>query len=103
MGNQLGLAWLVTHWLPQPSRAVRGGRQLLQLSYPLTGWLWASRIMDGETNGSAASGDQLLAPEAAEAVGAGEMVITEGKARIIFPGRNEVFYNPVQEFNRDLT
>ncbi|XP_025059652.1 tRNA (guanine(26)-N(2))-dimethyltransferase isoform X5 [Alligator sinensis] len=60
-------------------------------------------IMDGETNGSAASGDQPLAPEAAEAVGAGEMVITEGKARIIFPGRNEVFYNPVQEFNRDLT
>ncbi|XP_067416599.1 tRNA (guanine(26)-N(2))-dimethyltransferase isoform X2 [Emydura macquarii macquarii] len=32
-----------------------------------------------------------------------ETVITEGKAKIIFPNANEVFYNPVQEFNRDLT
>ncbi|XP_060620902.2 tRNA (guanine(26)-N(2))-dimethyltransferase [Anolis sagrei] len=33
----------------------------------------------------------------------GKTLITEGKARIIFPSANEVFYNPVQEFNRDLT
>ncbi|EMP37224.1 N(2),N(2)-dimethylguanosine tRNA methyltransferase [Chelonia mydas] len=33
----------------------------------------------------------------------GETVIMEGKAKIIFPSANEVFYNPVQEFNRDLT
>ncbi|XP_020850808.1 tRNA (guanine(26)-N(2))-dimethyltransferase isoform X1 [Phascolarctos cinereus] len=33
----------------------------------------------------------------------GETVISEGAARIIFPNSNEVFYNPVQEFNRDLT
>ncbi|XP_008115675.1 tRNA (guanine(26)-N(2))-dimethyltransferase isoform X2 [Anolis carolinensis] len=33
----------------------------------------------------------------------GKTLITEGKARIIFPCANEVFYNPVQEFNRDLT
>uniref|UniRef100_H3B3T1 tRNA (guanine(26)-N(2))-dimethyltransferase n=1 Tax=Latimeria chalumnae TaxID=7897 RepID=H3B3T1_LATCH len=33
----------------------------------------------------------------------GEAVIIEGKAKIIFPNKNEVFYNPVQEFNRDLT
>ncbi|XP_051897844.1 tRNA (guanine(26)-N(2))-dimethyltransferase [Pristis pectinata] len=33
----------------------------------------------------------------------GETVINEGKAEIIFPNANEVFYNPVQEFNRDLT
>ncbi|XP_067877359.1 tRNA (guanine(26)-N(2))-dimethyltransferase [Heterodontus francisci] len=33
----------------------------------------------------------------------GETVINEGKAKIIFPSANEVFYNPVQEFNRDLT
>lgn len=26
-----------------------------------------------------------------------------GKAEILFPSENEVFYNPVQEFNRDLT
>jgi tRNA (guanine26-N2/guanine27-N2)-dimethyltransferase len=29
--------------------------------------------------------------------------VTEGAAKIVFPSANEVFYNPVQEFNRDLT
>lgn len=29
--------------------------------------------------------------------------ITEGKAEILFPDSNSVFYNPVQEFNRDLS
>ncbi|KAJ1662805.1 RNA methyltransferase tRNA(m5U54)methyltransferase [Coemansia sp. RSA 1813] len=29
--------------------------------------------------------------------------ITEGKATILFPKNNEVFYNPVQEFNRDMS
>ncbi|KAL3996931.1 hypothetical protein ACER0C_009587 [Sarotherodon galilaeus] len=33
----------------------------------------------------------------------GETVVKEGKAAILFPSANEVFYNPVQEFNRDLT
>lgn len=33
----------------------------------------------------------------------GETVVKEGKASVLFPGANEVFYNPVQEFNRDLT
>eukprot|EP00064_Thunnus_orientalis_P021765 superscaffoldBa00006830_g21933 len=33
----------------------------------------------------------------------GETVVNEGKAAILFPSANEVFYNPVQEFNRDLT
>uniref|UniRef100_A0A8D0BBL1 tRNA (guanine(26)-N(2))-dimethyltransferase n=1 Tax=Salvator merianae TaxID=96440 RepID=A0A8D0BBL1_SALMN len=33
----------------------------------------------------------------------GGTLIAEGKAKIIFPNANEVFYNPVQEFNRDLT
>ncbi|KAM9856543.1 tRNA (guanine(26)-N(2))-dimethyltransferase isoform 2-T2 [Aulostomus maculatus] len=33
----------------------------------------------------------------------GETVFKEGKASILFPSANEVFYNPVQEFNRDLT
>ncbi|XP_074143195.1 tRNA (guanine(26)-N(2))-dimethyltransferase [Sminthopsis crassicaudata] len=32
-----------------------------------------------------------------------ETVVSEGAARIVFPSSNEVFYNPVQEFNRDLT
>uniref|UniRef100_A0A3Q1H5U9 tRNA (guanine(26)-N(2))-dimethyltransferase n=1 Tax=Anabas testudineus TaxID=64144 RepID=A0A3Q1H5U9_ANATE len=33
----------------------------------------------------------------------GETVVKEGKAAILFPSANVVFYNPVQEFNRDLT
>ena len=28
--------------------------------------------------------------------------ICEGRAKILFPNENEVFYNPVQELNRDL-
>ncbi|XP_065520512.1 tRNA (guanine(26)-N(2))-dimethyltransferase isoform X2 [Lathamus discolor] len=34
---------------------------------------------------------------------AGETLISEGRATILFPSANEVFYNPVQGFNRDLT
>jgi tRNA (guanine26-N2/guanine27-N2)-dimethyltransferase len=33
----------------------------------------------------------------------GFVEITEGRAKILFPSSNEVFYNPVQEFNRDLS
>jgi len=29
--------------------------------------------------------------------------ITEGSATILFPNDNAVFYNPIQEFNRDLS
>ncbi|KAL1925616.1 uncharacterized protein VTP21DRAFT_499 [Calcarisporiella thermophila] len=29
--------------------------------------------------------------------------VTEGKATILFPKSNEVFYNPVQQFNRDMS
>lgn len=32
----------------------------------------------------------------------GRVEVTEGRAHILFPDSNEVFYNPVQEFNRDL-
>lgn len=41
--------------------------------------------------------------EAATELLPGETVVKEGKADILFPSANEVFYNPVQEFNRDLT
>ena len=45
-------------------------------------------------------GDEL---QTASEGGRGEGVeVVEGRARIFFPSRNEVFYNPVQEFNRDL-
>jgi len=33
----------------------------------------------------------------------GWSVVKEGKAEILFPSEKDVFYNPVQEFNRDLT
>eukprot|EP00088_Acartia_fossae_P002172 TRINITY_DN10859_c0_g1_i1.p1 TRINITY_DN10859_c0_g1~~TRINITY_DN10859_c0_g1_i1.p1 ORF type:complete len:545 (-),score=78.04 TRINITY_DN10859_c0_g1_i1:131-1765(-) len=33
----------------------------------------------------------------------GWWVVKEGKAEILFPSEKDVFYNPVQEFNRDLT
>ena len=32
----------------------------------------------------------------------GGVEVKEGCATILFPSRNRVFYNPVQEFNRDL-
>lgn len=34
---------------------------------------------------------------------AGFQKVTEGKATILFPDTNEVFYNPIQEFNRDIS
>ncbi|XP_076309693.1 tRNA methyltransferase 1 isoform X2 [Tachypleus tridentatus] len=30
-------------------------------------------------------------------------VVTEGKAEVLFPSTHDVFYNPVQEFNRDMS
>lgn len=33
----------------------------------------------------------------------GYKLVTEGKGNILFPNDNAVFYNPVQEFNRDLS
>jgi len=33
----------------------------------------------------------------------GWTVVSEGRAEVLFPSREEVFYNPVQEFNRDLS
>lgn len=41
--------------------------------------------------------------EASAGILPGETEVKEGKATILFPSANEVFYNPVQEFNRDLT
>ncbi|XP_070580611.1 tRNA (guanine(26)-N(2))-dimethyltransferase-like isoform X2 [Ptychodera flava] len=44
-----------------------------------------------------------VTPETRTINGKEYYTITEGKAEILFPSSNEVFYNPVQEFNRDLT
>lgn len=50
-----------------------------------------------------AASDPLQNRETSLGILNGETVINEGTAQIIFPDANEVFYNPVQEFNRDLT
>lgn len=55
----------------------------------------------GSPNGSATPGPPPAAAE--DPPGSGEILITEGRATVAFPSGNEVFYNPVQEFNRDLT
>jgi len=34
--------------------------------------------------------------------GGGGVEVKEGRATILFPSHNQVFYNPAQEFNRDL-
>ncbi|XP_062979339.1 tRNA (guanine(26)-N(2))-dimethyltransferase isoform X2 [Elgaria multicarinata webbii] len=52
---------------------------------------------------SVAHSSSVGTSEGSETEKNGETLITEGKAKIIFPSANEVFYNPVQEFNRDLT
>ena len=33
----------------------------------------------------------------------GWTVVQEGRAQVLFPSKKDVFYNPVQEFNRDLS
>ena len=42
-------------------------------------------------------------PERFSTTAEGWTVVREGEAEIVFPSRTDVFYNPVQEFNRDLS
>ncbi|MEQ2159172.1 hypothetical protein GOODEAATRI_019954 [Goodea atripinnis] len=58
-----------------------------------------------ESPAAGSSSDAMHGAEESSAVDLlpGETVVKEGKATILFPNANEVFYNPVQEFNRDLT
>ncbi|XP_061587605.1 tRNA (guanine(26)-N(2))-dimethyltransferase [Cololabis saira] len=62
-------------------------------------------ITPGRSSTAGMSSDTTDAQEEESPVGLlpGETVVKEGKATILFPSANEVFYNPVQEFNRDLT
>ncbi|XP_031417784.1 tRNA (guanine(26)-N(2))-dimethyltransferase isoform X2 [Clupea harengus] len=62
----------------------------------------AGALMDVvTTTTSSGNGNQTCTPETE--LLPGETEVREGKAAICFPSANEVFYNPVQEFNRDLT
>ncbi|XP_061472676.1 tRNA (guanine(26)-N(2))-dimethyltransferase [Rhineura floridana] len=58
---------------------------------------------DSNQEQSVARSPSVSTSGGSEPVKNGGTLITEGKAKIIFPSANEVFYNPVQEFNRDLT
>lgn len=85
-----------------PARAVLR----LTLSLRSAGRLCSARLMEGPPhgpasppameNGTAPCGEKRP-PDTQETT------VTEGSAKIAFPSANEVFYNPVQEFNRDLT
>uniref|UniRef100_A0A452I4C4 tRNA (guanine(26)-N(2))-dimethyltransferase n=1 Tax=Gopherus agassizii TaxID=38772 RepID=A0A452I4C4_9SAUR len=115
------LAWFMRHGILQPGRTVtnqlagRGQRFPPPEDLPARK-LYPSKDMEGEcpqeANGSHPEQREERPPTSdlamddgscAGPVKTGETVITEGKAKIIFPSANEVFYNPVQEFNRDLT
>ncbi|XP_074836535.1 tRNA (guanine(26)-N(2))-dimethyltransferase isoform X2 [Carettochelys insculpta] len=115
------LAWFMRGCVVQPGSQVthqlagRGWR-FLPPENLLARKFCPAKDMEGEhpqeANGSCpepceeqppASALEMDAGSCAGPVKTGETVITEGKARIIFPSANEVFYNPVQEFNRDLT
>ncbi|XP_064426075.1 tRNA (guanine(26)-N(2))-dimethyltransferase isoform X4 [Mirounga angustirostris] len=67
---------------------------------------YRARCMEGQPPGlpNPAEMENGTAPREEEpASEAQETTVTEGAAKIAFPSSNEVFYNPVQEFNRDLT
>ena len=56
-------------------------------------------------NSSVHVGGKSGASEGGEGGGDGRgggVEVKEGRATILFPSRNRVFYNPAQEFNRDL-
>ncbi|KAI5758609.1 unnamed protein product [Gulo gulo] len=68
--------------------------------------LYRARFMEGQTQGLRNPGEMEngTGPCGEECASeAQETTVTEGAAKIAFPSANEVFYNPVQEFNRDLT
>ncbi|KAF3829382.1 hypothetical protein GH733_003646 [Mirounga leonina] len=104
--------------MPSPAPRTRfGGQRLPRMSRARIGlWLrltlrsacspYRARCMEGQPPGlpNPAEMENGTAPREEEpASEAQETTVTEGAAKIAFPSSNEVFYNPVQEFNRDLT
>ena len=60
---------------------------------------WRRHISASMSGEEAESGDgKSQTPETPP----GFLQVTEGRAKILFPSAEEVFYNPVQEVNRDL-
>ncbi|KAF0886686.1 TRM1 dimethyltransferase, partial [Crocuta crocuta] len=79
-------------WL---SRTLRSTRSLCRAGF-MEGQPQGPPNPAGMENGTGPCGEE----RASEAQ---ETTVTEGAAKIAFPSANQVFYNPVQEFNRDLT
>ena len=57
---------------------------------------------DGTPSGEATVGERSEGEKLERCDQSSHVEIQEGQARILFPSSNQVFYNPVQEFNRDL-
>lgn len=53
------------------------------------------------TDSNSVIGDNNVVPS--KLIPSGFTSVTEGQATILFPNDNGVFYNPVQQFNRDLS
>ncbi|GAB6032633.1 tRNA methyltransferase 1 [Chamberlinius hualienensis] len=73
------------------SYLVNGFRQILKMSS-----ISASNTSDVDSKLSGSNGNIILDKTA-------YTVVEEGRASVYFPNSNDVFYNPVQEFNRDLS
>ena len=56
----------------------------------------------GTPSGEATVGERSEGEKLERCDQSSHVEIQEGQARILFPSSNQVFYNPVQEFNRDL-
>uniref|UniRef100_A0A6J0UA17 tRNA (guanine(26)-N(2))-dimethyltransferase n=2 Tax=Pogona vitticeps TaxID=103695 RepID=A0A6J0UA17_9SAUR len=119
---ELMTSTLLSFWYPRQTLSLHGRTAILQLQ---TSWNLLPLIFpqvrncsfiksmeydqgqNMETSGSNlelnATQSKAAQSDGCDPVKNGETVITEGRAKIIFPSANEVFYNPVQEFNRDLT
>ncbi|XP_062845736.1 tRNA (guanine(26)-N(2))-dimethyltransferase isoform X2 [Trichomycterus rosablanca] len=78
-------------------------RTPLQSRFGQTGICFSRHLSTMETEESSTRYQEPQHSSAAPGPLPGESVVKEGKAAVLFPGANEVFYNPVQEFNRDLT
>ncbi|KAL8211723.1 UNVERIFIED_CONTAM: tRNA methyltransferase 1 [Gekko kuhli] len=117
-GKSLLRIWFVRHTLSQYRSATahllwKTWNLLPFVDFPVrtlsfTEGMDSDRAQEMETDGSKLEQNIVQPPavdssSGGESVKNGETVITEGKAKIIFPSANEVFYNPVQQFNRDLT
>ena len=89
----------------------RAGVSVLPKFHPISShcpMLWVGRTwslargLNGFVSFSSTRGCGLLRYRCSDSMASEFTEITEGKATILFPRNGGVFYNPVQEFNRDV-